>query len=93
MEYKGKLYGKVGKRYFPLVEPTEDIEKLRRSVGRSGEDYLLEIDRHKKHIKVLEKEIKPLLCPTCNKGGLYTHNGYIWCNNKKCEAIFEQQDT
>lgn len=34
-----------------------------------------------------------LLCPTCNKGELYTFNGYIWCNNKKCEAIFEQQDT
>jgi len=60
MEYKGKLYGKVGNGYFPLLETTEDIEKLRRSVGRSGEDYLLEIDRKDKHIKQLQNEIEQL---------------------------------
>jgi len=36
------------------------IEKLRRSVGRSGEDYLLEIDRKDKCIKVLNDEIENL---------------------------------
>ena len=29
MQYKGKLYGKVGTSYFPMEETTEDIEKLR----------------------------------------------------------------
>ena len=29
MQYEGKLYGKVGKSYFPLEETTEDVERLR----------------------------------------------------------------
>ena len=29
MEYKGKLYGKVGNSYFPLTETTEDIENIK----------------------------------------------------------------
>lgn len=29
MEYQGKLYGKVGKKYFPLIETTEDIDRLK----------------------------------------------------------------
>lgn len=29
MEYKGKLYGKVYKSYFPLLETTEDIDRLK----------------------------------------------------------------
>lgn len=28
MEYQGKLYGKVGKSYFPLVLTTKDVDKL-----------------------------------------------------------------
>jgi hypothetical protein len=28
MEYKGKLFGKVGKTYFPLELTTTDVEKL-----------------------------------------------------------------
>lgn len=36
---------------------------------------------------------KNLLCPSCKKGELYTKNGYIWCKNEKCLAIFEKQDT
>lgn len=35
-------------------------EYLRRSVGRSGEDYLLEIDRKDRHIAALKKEIEDL---------------------------------
>lgn len=34
-----------------------------------------------------------LVCPSCNKGMLYIKNSYIWCDSKKCSAIFEQQDT
>lgn len=29
MEYKGKLYGKVHKSYFPLIETTEDFDRLK----------------------------------------------------------------
>jgi len=29
MEYKGKLYGKVGKTYFPMVETAEDFDKFK----------------------------------------------------------------
>ena len=29
MEYKGKLYGKVGKHYFPLVMDSDDVDKLK----------------------------------------------------------------
>jgi hypothetical protein len=28
MEYKGKLYGKVGKAYLPLLKTTDDFERL-----------------------------------------------------------------
>lgn len=29
MEYEGKLYGKVGKSYFPLEDSTEDVDGLK----------------------------------------------------------------
>lgn len=29
MEYKGNLYGKVGKSYIPLIDTTHDIDELR----------------------------------------------------------------
>ncbi len=32
VEYKGKLYGKVGKKYFPLENTTDDFETLQRRV-------------------------------------------------------------
>ena len=42
MEYKGKLYGKVGKSYFPLVLTTKDVDameqellKLRKEVNKN----------------------------------------------------------
>lgn len=28
MEYKGQLFGKVGKSYFPLIKTSEDVDKL-----------------------------------------------------------------
>ena len=33
MEYKGKLYAKVGRHYFPLTETTDDIDKLKLRVA------------------------------------------------------------
>ena len=32
MEYKGKLYGKVGKSYFPLEATSEDFDNLQNKV-------------------------------------------------------------
>jgi hypothetical protein len=29
MEYKGKLFGKVGQSYIPLLDTTEDVDNLR----------------------------------------------------------------
>ena len=43
MEYKGKLYGKVNKSYFPLLETTDDIEKWRSEITRLKAD----IEKHK----------------------------------------------
>ena len=37
-----------------------DKELYRQSIGRSGEDYLLEIDRKNRHIEVLKTENKEL---------------------------------
>lgn len=28
MEYKGNLYGKVGKSYFPLMKSADDVDKM-----------------------------------------------------------------
>jgi len=41
MEYKGKLYGKVGKSYFPLEETTEDFELLKKRVLELQEECVL----------------------------------------------------
>ena len=32
MEYKGKLYGKVGDNYIPLEATTDDIEKMQDAI-------------------------------------------------------------
>lgn len=32
MEYNGKLFGKVGRTYFPIEETTEDIEILKKKL-------------------------------------------------------------
>lgn len=29
MKYKGPLFGKIGKSYFPLIETSEDFDKLK----------------------------------------------------------------
>ena len=37
MEYKGKLYCKVGKNYFPLEETTKDVDNLRKKAIKYDE--------------------------------------------------------
>jgi len=32
MEYKGKLYGKIGKYYFPLEQTAEDIDNMKKLI-------------------------------------------------------------
>src|SRR5688572_25441572 len=46
MEYKGKLYGKVGGQYFPLEQTTDDFESLtqkleekEKEIGQRNEYY------------------------------------------------------
>lgn len=78
-------YSDLTKKYYFLdgkkgkVDITEDIVLILKH--NSDPDYIKSI---------VDKNI---VCPTCNKGELYTKNSYIWCKNKKCNAIFEQQDT
>lgn len=54
MEYKGKLYGKVGKSYFPLIETAEDFENLK--VANDLNENACRIYKHKfeEAIKMLE---------------------------------------
>ncbi len=33
MEYKGKLYGKVGKSYFPLSASTDEVEQMQEVIN------------------------------------------------------------
>lgn len=43
MEYKGKLYGRVGNTYFPLIETTDDVENLKRKISElETENKMLE---------------------------------------------------
>lgn len=32
MEYKGKLYGKVGKNYIPLIHTSDDVDKMEKDI-------------------------------------------------------------
>ena len=34
MEYIGKLYGKSGGEYFPLIETTKDVDNLKKRVSK-----------------------------------------------------------
>lgn len=47
MQYRGKLYGKVGKHYFPLEESSDDFDKLK-----------VEVERQKKEIDRLQRIIR-----------------------------------
>lgn len=44
MEYKGKLFGKVGESLFPLIETTEDIDILKQKL-KNAEAALRDIER------------------------------------------------
>jgi len=44
MEYKGKLYGKVGTQMFPLEETTEDISRLKAKIKELESKLLVNID-------------------------------------------------
>lgn len=50
MEYSGKLFGKVGKSYFPLEATTEDFDGL-----KNGNELL------KKKLQVAEKALNDIL--------------------------------
>lgn len=40
-------------------------------------------------IDLYDDDNSSVCCPECKSQDLYAKNGYIWCNNKECEAIFE----
>ena len=39
MEYKGKLYGKVGSVYFSMAQTSEDIDQLQSDKDKLTEDF------------------------------------------------------
>jgi len=41
MKYEGKLYGKVGKTYFPLMNTSEDFDKIKELLIESREMLVL----------------------------------------------------
>lgn len=46
MEYKGKLYGKVGNTYFPLLKTTDDIEALENEIKElKSKKFKLNLDK------------------------------------------------
>ena len=60
MEYKGKLYGKVGKEYIETTEDTYDVEKIKTDLKEARErieDMLKNDDgqAHKEARKFLDK--------------------------------------
>lgn len=53
MEYKGPLYGKVGRTYFPLQETSEDFDKLKSDFKELYEKSKAIIDLHTAEIEGL----------------------------------------
>jgi hypothetical protein len=71
MEYLGKLYGKVGKTYFPLNMTAEDVDEL----VKFKESVIAEINARKVNTK------QSTLCISCNKHH-QSVKGELWCD--KC---------
>ncbi len=44
MEYKGKLYGKVGKTYFPLLKTASEVDKLEKENAEMLEMLKFHVD-------------------------------------------------
>jgi len=53
MEYKGKLYGKYGDIYFPMVMSSTDVDKLEAERGKLRNDL-------KNSVSLLKKALKDL---------------------------------
>jgi len=49
MEYKGNLFGKVGKHYFPLEKTTEYVEKIEEQNKKMNEVLIKIINNIEKH--------------------------------------------
>lgn len=71
MEYTGKLYGKVGKGYFPLTMTAEEVDEL----VKFKESVVAETEIRK------AKKTQSTLCISCNKHRPSV-KGDLWCN--KC---------
>ena len=64
MEYKGKLYGKVGKHYFPLVMDSDDVDKLKTELSLLKSQLPLpSVSREKADLKGLIEFAKERLNP------------------------------
>ena len=59
MEYKGKLYGKVGEIVFPLLHTTDDWERM--------ENRIKELEALIEQKKLNKPDVGGSVCPACEK--------------------------
>jgi hypothetical protein len=76
MEYKGKLYAKVGDGYFTLKETTDDIDKLKLRVIEL--EKLLVVNKIS-----FSSMLDDVPCPICNGDGYTAEHG---CNGNEDEC-------
>jgi ribosomal protein L37AE/L43A len=78
MEYEGKLYGKVGGEYFPMIETTKEINRYKQRIKEleeqvSNTDLLHDVSH----------------CPLCNSDNLHQYKlHHIHC--KDCKNDFDK---
>ena len=79
----------------PLLKRIESLESeketLRQAVGRDGEDFLLQINRHKQHINVLKDEHSQLqqTIAELEKSRTYWMNLFESANDKLANSVSE----
>lgn len=67
MEYKGKLYGKVHKSYFPLEATTEDWDALKNRITQ------LEAENQALRQPPVVGRSEQLICPECENPYPHLH--------------------
>jgi hypothetical protein len=90
MEYKGKLYGKVGKSYFPLVLTTEDIDTMELELKALREE--VNKNCNAPAVSVVHQPVrKTAVCRCCGKPFINPETIYGFCDSE-CMEVFRQTE-
>jgi hypothetical protein len=83
MEYKGKLYGKVGEQVFPLLNTTDDWEKMENRIKEleAENEALKRTDLNVARINDMYKNVRLALTDSEEKYEPY----FGWCDVEGCE--------